>query len=127
VLLTLATVVFGIDLGPMRKAERRTQGGELLSERAAPLLDPEVLSPPPNEKIPPRAMNMFLPIAAMVVMMPISLYITGGGDLRAGSGSTSVLWAVLTGLAVAWLLLLAQRAYTVDELTRTACAAPAAS
>jgi Na+/H+ antiporter NhaC len=62
---------------------------------------------------------MFLPILAMVVMMPISLYITGSGDLRAGSGSTSVLWAVLTGLTVAWILLLTQRAYTVDELTRT--------
>jgi tetracycline resistance efflux pump len=118
VALTFLTVVFGIDLGPMAKAERRTQGGELLSERAAPLLDPEVLSPPPNEKIRPRAMNMFLPIAAMVVMMPISLFITGDGDLRAGSGATSVLWAVLTGLTVAWILLLAQRAYTIDELTR---------
>jgi tetracycline resistance efflux pump len=119
VLLTLGTVVFGIDLGPMRKAEKRTLAGALLSERAAPLLDPEVLAPKPNEKIEPRARNMFLPILAMVLMMPVSLYITGGGDLRAGSGSTSVLWAVLTGLAVAWLLLLAQRAYSVDELTRT--------
>jgi tetracycline resistance efflux pump len=119
VLLTLATVIFGIDLGPMKRAELRTQGGELLSATASPLLDPEVLSPPPNDRIPERAVNMFLPILAMVVMMPISLFITGDGDLRAGSGSTSVLWAVLTGLGVAWALLLAQRAYTVDELTRT--------
>jgi tetracycline resistance efflux pump len=119
VLLTFATIMFGIDVGPMRRAEARTRGGELLSATAAPLLDPEVLAPPPNEKIPPRAMNMFLPIIAMVVMMPVSLYITGNGDLRAGSGSISVLWAVLTGLGVAWVLLLAQRAYTVDELTRT--------
>jgi Na+/H+ antiporter NhaC len=102
----------------MAKAERRTQQGELLSPNASPLLDPEVLSPPPNEKIPPRAFNMFLPIGAMVLMMPLALYITGQGDLRAGSGATSVLWAVLTGLAVAWLLLLAQRANTIDELTR---------
>jgi tetracycline resistance efflux pump len=51
--------------------------------------------------------------------MPLSLYITGGGDIRSGVGSTSVLWAVLTGLGVAWLLLTTQRAYTVDELTRT--------
>jgi Na+/H+ antiporter NhaC len=118
VLLTLATVVFGINIGPMRKAEARAAQGRLLSERAAPLLDPEVLAPKPNERIPPRAINMFLPILAMVLMMPVSLYITGGGDIRAGSGSTSVLWAVLTGLAVAWLLLIVQRANTVDELTR---------
>jgi tetracycline resistance efflux pump len=118
VLLTLGTVLFGIDLGPMRRAELRTREGELLSPTAAPLLDPEVLSPKPNEKIPPRAVNMFLPILAMVVMMPLSLYITGDGDLRAGSGSTSVLWAVLVGLGTAWVLLIAQRANTVDELTR---------
>jgi tetracycline resistance efflux pump len=118
VLLTLGTIIFGINLGPMRRAEERTQQGQVLSPTAAPLLDPEVLSPKPNDRIPPRAMNMFLPIIAMVIMMPVSLYITGDGDLRAGSGSTSVLWAVLTGLAVAWALLIAQRANTVDELTR---------
>jgi tetracycline resistance efflux pump len=118
VLLTLATIVFGINLGPMKRAELRTQQGELLSPSAAPLLDPEVLAPTPNDRIPPRAINMFLPILAMVIMMPISLYITGDGDLRAGSGSTSVLWAVLMGLAVAWVLLTVQRANTVDELTR---------
>ena len=46
------------------------------------------------------------------------MFLTGGGDLRAGSGSTSVLWAVLAGLAVAWVLLLAQRAFTVEKLTQ---------
>lgn len=119
VILTFATIVFGLEFPAMRRAEARTQGGELLSANAAPLLDPEVLSPTPNDKIPPRAINMFLPIAVMVLMMPVSLYITGDGDLRAGSGSTSVLWSVLAGLTVAWVILLAQRAYTIDELTRT--------
>ncbi|MBR9990430.1 MAG: C4-dicarboxylate ABC transporter [Gemmatimonadetes bacterium] len=118
IIVTFVVVMSGLNLGPMKKAEQRTQGGELLSPMASPLLDPEVLSPPPNEKIEPRARNMFLPIAAMVVMMPVALFITGDGDLSAGSGATSVLWAVLTGLGVAWLLLLAQRAYTIDELTR---------
>ena len=119
VFVTLFTVITGMNLGPMKKAEIRTQGGELLSPGASPLLDPDVLSPPPNDRIEPRARNMFLPIVTMILMMPIALYITGGGDLRAGSGATSVLWAVLSGLAVAWVLLLAQKAYTIDELTRT--------
>jgi tetracycline resistance efflux pump len=117
--LVFATITLGLDIGPMRRAERRTRDGKLLWDKAAPMLDPEILAPPPNENITPRAVNMFLPIAAMVLMMPVALFITGGGDLRAGSGSTSVLWAVLTGLGVSWLLLVAQRAYTVDELTRT--------
>jgi tetracycline resistance efflux pump len=119
VILAGLTVAFGLELGPMKKAAERTRRGELLSRGASPLLDPEVLAPAPSTRIPPRAINMVLPIVAMVVMMPISLYITGDGDPRAGSGSTSVLWAVLTGLGVAWALLLAQRGSTVDELVRT--------
>jgi tetracycline resistance efflux pump len=54
-----------------------------------------------------------------VVMMPAGLFITGDGDLRAGSGATSVLWAVMAALAVSWILLLAQKGATIDELTRT--------
>ncbi|MDQ3555380.1 MAG: C4-dicarboxylate ABC transporter [Gemmatimonadota bacterium] len=120
VALAILTAVFGLDLGPMRSAERRTREGRLLSEGASPMLDPEVLANPAGMKAPPRAINMILPIAAMVAMMPLALAITGNGDLRAGSGSTSVLWAVLAGLAVAWLLLVAQRAAGVDELSGTA-------
>jgi Na+/H+ antiporter NhaC len=119
--LALAGLVayFGWDLGPMKKAEERTRGGELLWPNAKPLMDESILSPSPNERIPPRAMNMVVPIAVMVLMMPLSLFITGGGNLMEGSGSTSVLWAVMTGLAVAWILLLAQRGASIDDLTRT--------
>jgi tetracycline resistance efflux pump len=119
VVLAGLTAVFDVNLGPMKRAEERTRGGELLSKGAAPLLDSDVLAPPPNARIPPRAVNMVLPIATMVVMMPISLYITGAGDILAGSGSTSVLWAVMAGLAVSWVLLVAQKGNTVDELVRT--------
>jgi tetracycline resistance efflux pump len=113
------TAVFDLDFGPMRAAEERTRRGDLLSPGAAPLLDADVLAPPPNTRIPPRAVNMVLPIATMVLMMPVALLITGAGDMLAGSGSTSVLWAVMAGLAVAWILLLGQRGSTVDELVRT--------
>ncbi len=109
----------GWDFGPMKKAEERTRGGDLLWPNAKPLMDESILSPQPNEKIPPRAFNMVVPIAVMVFMMPLSLFITGNGNLMEGSGSTSVLWAVLTGLAVAWVLLLVQRGATIDDLTRT--------
>lgn len=116
----LLVILFGIDIGPMKKAEERTKGGALLWPDATPMIDEEVLSPPPLEGVEPRARNMFLPIASMVIFMPIALYITGGGDLREGSGSTSVLWSVLVGLGVAWVMLKAQGIFTVDELVRTA-------
>jgi tetracycline resistance efflux pump len=120
VLLSGAVMVWGIDIGPMKKAEQRARSGEVLWPGAQPLMDEKVLSSGGLDRIPPRAVNMLLPIAVMVLMMPISLVITGGGDLRAGSGSTSVLWAVLSGLGTAWILLLLQRAATMDELVRTA-------
>ncbi len=109
----------GWDFGPMKKAEERTRKGELLWPNAKPLMDESILSPAPNQKIPPRALNMVVPIGIMVLMMPLSLFITGDGNLMEGSGSTSVLWAVLTGLAVAWVLLLVQRGASLDDLTRT--------
>jgi Na+/H+ antiporter NhaC len=119
VLLALATVIWGLDIGPMKKAEERTRSGELLWPEAQPMIDESILSPTPNETIPPRALNMVIPIVVMVAMMPISLLLTGNGSLTEGSGSTSVLWAVLSGLAVAWILLLLQKGASVDELTRT--------
>jgi tetracycline resistance efflux pump len=117
--LALVAIVWQVDLGPMKKAEIRTQGGELEWPDSQPMIDEAILSPEPNDRIPPRAMNMIVPIVTMVVMMPVGLWITGEGDLRAGSGATSVLWAVLAALAMAWVLLLAQRGSTIDELTRT--------
>jgi Na+/H+ antiporter NhaC len=119
VLLALGVALFGWDIGPMRKAEARTRSGELLWPDATPLIDEEVLSPVLAEGVVPRARNMIVPIAVMVGFMPLGLFITGGGVLTEGDGSTSVLWAVMAGLAAAWALLLAQRTHTVDGLMRT--------
>lgn len=117
VLLAAIVAATGWDIGPMRAAERRTMDGQLLSDGATPMVDPETLAPAHAMRIGPRARNMVFPIGAMVAMMPLAMVITGGGDIREGSGSTSVLWAVLTGLLVAWLLLAAQRAAPVETLT----------
>ena len=118
--LALATAVWALDYGPMRKAEERTRGGEVLWPEAQPMIDESVIAGSLEDGVHPRAINMILPILVMVVMMPVGLWITGDGNLADGSGSTSVLWAVMSGLAAAWILLLAQRAANVDRLTRTA-------
>ncbi len=116
--LTLLVILLGVDIGPMKKAEERTRGGRLLWPEATPMIDEDVLSPEPLEGVAPRARNMVFPIAAMVLFMPVGLFITGNGDLQQGSGSTSVLWAVLFGLAVSWVMLLMQKAFTADALVR---------
>jgi Na+/H+ antiporter NhaC len=100
VLLAGATAAFGLDWGPMRAAEERTRDGELHWEHAGALADPEEIA------------------AAMVLSMPVGMYITGGGTMAAGSGSLSVLWAVIVGVAVASVLTLGQRLLPVQELSR---------
>lgn len=118
--VALAGLVVGWrwDVGPMRKAERRAADGVVHWPHSTPLLEDETLSPDTDWNLPPRAVNMIVPIVVMVAAMPAAMAITGGGDIRAGSGSTSVLWAVLAALAVAWILVLAQRGTGIDELTR---------
>ena len=118
-LLAGASIVWKIDLGPMKRAEARAAEGQVLWPNAQPMVDETVLSPTPVGRIAPRARNMLVPIAVMVLTMPLGLYVTGGGSMLDGSGSTSVLWAVLAGLGAAWLMLLAQRGASLDELTRT--------
>ena len=118
-LLAGASILWKIDIGPMKRAERRAAEGQVLWPNAQPMVDESVLAPTPVDRIPPRAVNMLVPIAVMVLTMPLGLYVTGGGSMLEGSGSTSVLWAVLAGLGSAWLMLLAQRGATLDELTRT--------
>ncbi|MEM6327404.1 MAG: Na+/H+ antiporter NhaC family protein, partial [Bacteroidota bacterium] len=119
VVLAGIVAVTGWRFGPMKKAEERAATGKLFDEGSAPAVDEGALVPEPIGKIPPRAFNMLVPLGAMVLTMPLGLWITGDGDLLAGSGSTSVLWAVLIGLAVAWGLMLVQRGMTVTQLTET--------
>ncbi len=120
ILLVGFVILRGWDIGPMKAAEERTGGGLLLWPNATPLIDQEMLSPKVTDKIPPRAWNMVAPLAVMVLFMPLGLWVTGDGKMMSGSGTTSVLWAVMAGLAAAWLMLLAQKAYSVDELTKIA-------
>ena len=118
-LMAGASIYWKIDIGPMKRAEERAASGQALWPNAQPMVDEAVLSPQPIDRIPPRAVNMLAPIVVMVLTMPLGLWVTGDGSMQAGSGSTSVLWAVLAGLATAWMLLLFQKGASLDELTRT--------
>ncbi|MDT8341589.1 MAG: Na+/H+ antiporter NhaC family protein [Longimicrobiales bacterium] len=118
VLITLAVVLFDINIGPMRRAEERTRGGVVLWPGSTPMMDESILEAENDPTLEPHPLDMIVPIAVMVGFMPLGLFITGGGNLAEGDGSTSVLWAVLAGLATAWLLLLGRRASSVDRLVK---------
>jgi len=120
--IILAGIVIWKDfnIGPMKAAEERTRGGELLWPGATPLLDTSEEQAPEGE-LPediPSAVYMVLPILTMILTMPFGLYITGDGDLIQGSGSTAILWSVSIAIVVAWAMLLGNGKSSINELMR---------
>jgi tetracycline resistance efflux pump len=117
-LIVLTTVLTGKDWGPMKKAEHRVRvENKLLRDGAEPLISTDVVQMEAKQGIPPRAFNMILPVTTMVVMMPLVLLISGKGNLMEGSGSASVLWSVIAGLAVGAVAYRAQGIMKVKEIT----------
>jgi len=100
----------------MKRAQARPKGGELLWAHATAMFDPSILSREVGHGEADKARFMIVPIAVMVLSMPLGLLVTGDGDLSAGSGSTSVLWAVLAALVTSWGLALQQRRLSLEEL-----------
>ncbi|MDE2794004.1 MAG: C4-dicarboxylate ABC transporter [Gemmatimonadota bacterium] len=120
VLLVLAVILFKLDWGPMKRAEARAAKGEVLWPDSTPMMDEGVLAPEEEAPIPARAANMIVPIVVLVAMMPVVLWLTRTEVRQFGNGSMAVLCASLAGLAAAWILLLLQKAYKVDDLVRIA-------
>lgn len=117
VALAAFSIVSKRDIGPMAAAEKRTRDGELLWPNASPMVDPSLLVQESDSTTTPRAINMILPVVTMVLALPLGLLITGDGDIKAGSGSTSVLWAVMCALLVSWICILSVRSHSVTQLT----------
>ena len=118
IILSAVVIWKNIDIGPMKKAEERTQNGDILWPGATPMVDiSDEQVEDPADQVPSAAL-MVIPIVAMIVMMPIGLYITGNGNLIEGSGSTSVLWAVIFALVVAWIMNFIHGEHSVNELMK---------
>ncbi|MEE4301592.1 MAG: Na+/H+ antiporter NhaC family protein [Pseudomonadales bacterium] len=98
VVLAAISIRTGLALGPMRAAD---------AAAAAATIEAATMGAAPAEGDAleaGRARVMVVPILALVLTVPVALWITGEGDFTAGSGSVAVLWAVLAALASAWLL-----------------------
>lgn len=118
IILSFVVIWKNIDIGPMKKAEERTRGGDLLWPDATPMVDisDELVEDEPGHI--PSAALMVLPIVAMIGTMPFALYVTGDGNLIEGSGSTSVLWAVIVALLVAWIMNFVHGEHSINELMK---------
>ena len=118
IILVLAAILSGKDLGPMKEAERRVrEEGKILRDGAEPLISDDVVMMTEKPGVEPHAINMILPVATMVLMMPVVLIITGKGNLMDGSGSLSVLWSVICGLTAGAIAYRAQKIMTGREIT----------
>ena len=105
------------DFGAMKKAEIRSlETGKTIADGAVPMISEDVASLKPKKGIKHKSFNMIIPIAVMIAMMPLSLLITGDGNLTSGSGSTAVLWSVLAAIVSAGLISLIQKILTLKEV-----------
>ncbi|WP_086477957.1 Na+/H+ antiporter NhaC family protein [Arenibacter amylolyticus] len=131
ILFVFLVIVFKKDIGPMAKAEKRTrQTGKLMNDNAQPMLSSTVTAFESKEGIAAKAYNMIVPLATMVLMMPVFLAYTGWDAVPAsisfgdhvfqaignGSGSSSVLYSVLTSIIVAMLLYRSQGIMRTKEM-----------
>ena len=107
--IMLFVILSGRDVGEMKTAEAR---GTLLRDGAVPMMSEETASIPMKDGLIPRARHMIIPIAAMVLLVPSFLVMTGwetgGGNwltaLQSGSGSSAVLYATSFAVLIAMAL-----------------------
>lgn len=119
------------DFGPMAKAEKRIkETGKLLNKGSKPMISETITSYKPKEGIKAKAYNMVIPLFTMVLMMPLNLAYTGWNKVEEyssfsnhlsqaigeGSGSSSVLYAVITAILVAMILYKIQGIMKVEEM-----------
>jgi tetracycline resistance efflux pump len=132
-IMVVLVVLTQKDIGPMKSAEKRArEEGKVIRDGARPMISSDVISLEKAEGVPPRARNMIIPIAIMVGMMPLGLIFSGWSSvpeihmyplwkkvflaLGQGSGSTAVLWAVLTAILSGGILYRLQKIFKLGEL-----------
>ncbi|MCK5066565.1 MAG: hypothetical protein KAR16_03965 [Bacteroidales bacterium] len=131
IVMVFVVIVSRKDFGPMARAEKRTrETGKLLNDGARPMVSEEITSYEMKEGIKPRALNMVVPLATMVVMMVVSLAYTGWGEVKEvtsfmhhftqamgrGSGSSAVLYSVTCAIMVAMILYRVQGLMKVKKM-----------
>ena len=111
---TLAVSLFGINIGPMRKAEERAEKtGALDNSGRGGTLTEEMMSP---SKATPRVLNMLLPMGVLIATILAVLTITGKGNPTQGAGMQSLLWGCILAVVTICILCVAQKLFSVDEV-----------
>jgi len=111
-------ILWGRDFGPMKRAELLARQSKVnIGKRSSANDSVETLTLAGSGTAPPRMANMVVPIGILILMMPVGLFITGGGDITKGSGTTAVFWAVLSAIVVAGLFYRIQGIMKIKEIS----------
>ena len=132
ILAALIVILTKKDFGEMKKAEKRTrETGKLMNDGSRPMMSNDITFVECKENVRPKARNMIIPMAVMVGMMPVTLIYTGWATTAGsntgfsdkiitaignGSGSSAVLYSVLTSLIVAAILYRVQKIMKLKEI-----------
>lgn len=122
VLILLGVILTGRDFGEMAVAERR---GTILRDGAVPMMSDETSQIEAKLDRPQRAINMVLPIATLVILVPVFLIMTGEGEtvfarMQDGSGSSAVLYATSLAVIVGMVMYKAQNILGIRESVEVA-------
>jgi Na+/H+ antiporter NhaC len=118
----------GRDFGPMLKAEQRASRGDgLYRDGAMLMVDTSAELMAPKEGKPRKWFNAAIPVATVVIVVLLGLYIDGRSALgRPGSlteilgeanSFNALLWGSLCGVLVAFVLATSQRILKLQEAT----------
>ena len=95
------------DFGPMKKAELRVARENAVVSQD---IDTDQL-----EDKKASCLLLVLPVVSMIVVTIVGMYFTGAGNILNGSGMRSFLWGVLSGIAIAFVMILAKKHLTFAE------------
>lgn len=95
------------DFGPMKKAELRVARENAVVSQD---IDTDQL-----EDKKASCLLLVLPVVSMIVVTIVGMYFTGDGNILNGSGMRSFLWGVLSGIAIAFVMILAKKHLTFAE------------
>lgn len=107
-ILTLIVILTSKDIGPMKGFEAKAdkEKNSNADHSLVKAYDEEARN---NIDQNAKMSRMLIPLIVMIATVPISLYLTGDGDILKGSGSTSVFYAVITSLLVTFIYFMATK------------------
>lgn len=111
---TLIVSVFNLNIGPMRKAEKRAEETGELDAPGHGSVQSQGDGAVSTAK--PRAMNMLVPMAALIVTILAVLIVTGKGNPANGAGMQSLLWGCIIAVLTICVMCVAEKVFTVDQV-----------